>query len=202
MPPPMFLLIPFLSMKGIDNTMSSQLPKYVEDIHQDAWHWRAHYDDVADPTHETLDEYDPGTGVARGFASIDLTRLVQFELVPQRHGLGRHVLVVSPQDTMRPIFFRRRAITVTMVSGALVTAPDMQLPGAAITVLGWQRTIGNGSRAKNVKSFTFLLEDGGIVVSDHTDAVNWGEGLDGPVPVVTPATPAAIPAPVPAPVSA
>lgn len=140
---------------------------YPDDVHQDAWHWRAHYS--SDPENpEFLDEYDHETGKGRGFAQIDQSRLVRFELVSQREGLPNHSLSLLKDS--RPIFFRRRHARFT--DYVLVDEKGNEItPGfPTMTVLGWQRTV-NG---RNVKAVIFFLEDGSSICADDTDAVNWG----------------------------
>jgi hypothetical protein len=145
---------------------------YPDDVHQDAWHWRAHYSALDGQPEEFLDEYDHETGKGRGFASIDQSRLVRFELVSQRPHLPNHSLALLKDS--RPIFFRRRHARLS--DYVLVDDEGNEItPGfPTITVLGWQRTV-NG---KNVKAVVFFLEDGSSICADDTDAVNWGsDGL-------------------------
>lgn len=160
------------------NPINPATGTYIDDVHRDAWHWRAHYDSL-EPGHEVLDEYDPATGKGRGFAAIDQTRLAQFELVSQRADLPSHALTLLQGS--RPIFFRRRVARLDATR--LFDMEGVQLnPGyPTITVLGWQRTV----KGKNVKALVFFLEDGSCICADDPDAVNWAI-MDGmTVPMLT-----------------
>lgn len=106
--------------------------------------WAAHYSDGS-----VLSEA-PGLG----FASIDLTRLVALELLPQRAGLPNPHVAVGPGA--RPIFFRRRAVEKDLNTG------EEWQHAPAITVLGWQATVGG----RNVKSLCAFFHDGSIKITD------------------------------------
>lgn len=97
--------------------------------------WIAHYHDGSH-----LPEIDGQTEY--GFADIDVTRLIAFELVPQRDGLP-HPVVDLGQDE-RPIFFRRRTISLDPVT-------ETEAGRSTITVIGWQRHI----RLGRAQEFTF-----------------------------------------------
>lgn len=115
-------------------------------MQRDLWTWRAHYRDGS-----TLDEFD-ADGRDHGFADVDQSRLAAFELLPAADGLQRAVLLVT--GDLRPIFFRRRTVTVSQ-SG------ESEEP-VSIHVLGWQRTVAG----QNVKSFTAYYPDGSVLVTD------------------------------------
>ena len=116
----------------------------------DIYMWRGHY---ADGT--IIDEYDE-SGNARGFASVDVLRLVAFELVAIQPGLQSLHIVVTQE--CRPIFFRRRAITLDMDTGTQVHS--------AITVLGFQKTL----EGRNFKSFMAVFPDGSIMLTDDPNS--------------------------------
>lgn len=117
----------------------------------DLWSWVAHYDDET-----TLAEYDQ-TG-EHGFADVDQSKLVAFRLIPHREGLPSPVLKVTAD--IRPIFFRRRTITIDPVSGR-------EVGRSCVHCLGWQTT----AHGKNVASYTFFFEDGSVLITDNGQAV-------------------------------
>lgn len=124
---------------------------------QDAFVWRAHYNDG---TH--LDEMkDDGSGQTHGFAAVNQPRLVAFELIPLAPGLPAPTVSVPPEDPdFRVIFFRRREITISLASG------EETAPRGTKHVLGFQRTV----RGKNVKFLTVYFGDGSVLVTDDDEA--------------------------------
>lgn len=118
----------------------------------DAFLWRAIYGDGT-----VLNEYDEA-GQSHGWAEVDQSRLVAFELVPQREGLPMPHIAVSA--SMRPIFFRRRQRHINLGSGE-------RTQGATVTVLGFQKTIRN----VNVKCLTAYFDDGSVLVTDDDTAI-------------------------------
>jgi hypothetical protein len=119
----------------------------------DAWEWRAIY---TDDTY--LDEFDEHDGTQHGWKDIDLERLHSFVLFSKREHLQSHLLRLTPEA--RPIFFRRRSIELSIESGE-------DQGRTTTTVLGMQRTV----RGVNVASYTYLFEDGSILVSDDFKAI-------------------------------
>ena len=121
----------------------------------DGHHWRAQYDDGSH-----LDEHDAdGRGV--GFASVDQSRLVALELLPQSGGIPYRLQL---GEGMRPIFFRRRAVTVNPSDG--VPEDERVIDRKTSTVIGWQRTV----EGRNVKSLVVLLPDGSVLLTDDDAA--------------------------------
>lgn len=118
----------------------------------DSHHWIAHYSDGSE--HSEIDE----TGASRGFASVEMDRVVALEWMPESDShAGSFVRV--PSDA-RPILFRRRRIDVNAETGE-------QSKHDAIHVLGWQQTIDG----RNVKVFVALYADGSVLVTDDNDAI-------------------------------
>ena len=121
----------------------------------DTHHWRAQYDDGSH-----LDEHDEdGRGV--GFASVDQSCLTALELLPQDGGIPYRLQL---SDDMRPIFFRRRAVTVNPSDG--VPEDERVIGRKTSTVIGWQRTV----EGRNVKSLVVLLPDGSVLLTDDDAA--------------------------------
>lgn len=118
----------------------------------DTWHWRAWYSDGT-----FLDEYDEA-GQSRGFAQVDQSRCVAFELRAQHCGVQDIVLAI-PSDA-RPIFFRRRNIIGTTSEEGF-----HETHRTANTVLGFQKTIGG----RNVKSLTVFMHDGSVLITDDSE---------------------------------
>lgn len=114
----------------------------------DLWHWRGYYRDG-----ETIDEYDEA-GRSRGFAAVDQSRLVAFQLIPQQSGLPTPHVVIT--DDCRPVFFRRRTHTASLTTG------EETQPVETIHVIGWQRTV----RGVNVQSLMALYSDGSVALVD------------------------------------
>lgn len=112
----------------------------------DNFSWRAHYNDGT-----VLDEE------GHGFADVDQNKLTAFELIPNVPGRNGYVLKCTPE--IRPIFFRRRTLTVSMQSGK-------EIGRSCIHCLGWQKTV----KGVNVASYTFIFEDGSVVVTDDFNA--------------------------------
>ncbi len=122
----------------------------------DLWHWRAWYRDGS-----VLNEYDAAG--KHGFKEINLQEVVAFELVPQYNGYAAiHVRIDKPG--MEPVFFRRRTIPISIDGQQLPGMP--QMAQTTIHILGWKRSI-NG---QEIGSYTFLYEDGSILVSDDFQA--------------------------------
>src|SRR5688572_8846759 len=97
----------------------------------DLWTWVAHYSDGT-----TFAEYEDG--VSHGFAEVDQSRLVAFQLVPNYPNLPTPHVVVT--DQCRVVFFRRRIHTLT--SGYMADDPDASIRAPdTIHVLGWQQTV-------------------------------------------------------------
>lgn len=114
----------------------------------DDYRWIAHYDDDT-----WLNEED------HGFADIDLSRIIAFELAPNRDGFAPIAVDIDQSVGMRPIFFRRRYLTVA-------TDNEQTLNGS-VTFVGWQKTVAG----RNVKSFVAILPDGSLLLADHDRAV-------------------------------
>ena len=89
------------------------------------------------------------------FADVDQSRLVSFRLLPNNEG-GREFTLKVGAD-MRPIFFRRRQITIGLSEQSYQTAH----------VLGFQKTV----RGVNVQCLCFVLPDGSVLLSDDSGAV-------------------------------
>ncbi len=122
---------------------------------EDSWFWAAHY---KDGTH--LCEID--SKGRHAFAEVDQSKLSEFVLIPHKEGLSVHKLKISP--TMRPIFFRRRTITVD--------PNTMEEKGReCVHCLGWQTTIGRGKSKRNISTYNFIFDDGTVLTSDNHDAV-------------------------------
>jgi hypothetical protein len=115
---------------------------------QDIFTWLAVYKDGS-----ALSECS-GNGIHAAFAHIEQDRLASMILIPLRDGYPQ-VAVAMTDETMRPIFFRRRLIELNMGGG----------DGGHNTIhcLGW--------RKPGIESFTFIFEDGSIVISDDRNAV-------------------------------
>ena len=94
--------------------------------------------------------YDDGTvlteqdAAERGFRAVDLGRVRAIDLIPSVPGMMT-VTVAIDAPAMRPILFRR------------------VVEGVPVTCVGWQRTV----RGLSVKSYTWVLPDGAMVVTDH-----------------------------------
>jgi hypothetical protein len=109
--------------------------------------WSAVYRDGS-----VLPERDPD-GTEHGWAEIDQDRLDLFALMPQRPGLPSPVLKLSP--AVRPIFFRRRVVTLDPDGGPEQTR--------TITVLGFATTV----EQRAVKAFVAVYPDGSVLISDQ-----------------------------------
>lgn len=120
----------------------------------DLYTWRVTYDDTT-----VFNEIDE-TGAEHGFAEVDLTRVHTVAWLPDHSGLQPIVVQIDPATGQRPILFRRRVLSINPGSGE-------ELDRSCVHVLGWQRTI-NG---RNVASYTFILPDGSILLSDDYQAV-------------------------------
>lgn len=120
----------------------------------DAWTWRAIY-----PDGSFLDEYDEQGG-HHGFAEVDLEHISIFVLLPTREGLPTHHVLIDAASGQRPIFFRRRTLSVNPLTEAVEGSQT-------IHVLGWQRTI----QGQNIASYSFIYEDGSVLLSDDYQAV-------------------------------
>ncbi len=121
----------------------------------DSWFWLARYKDGT-----ILCEID-----SRGhhaFAEVDQSKLDEFRLIPTRDDLQVHILQITP--TMRPIFFRRRTITVDPNTGE-------EKGRECVHCLGWQTTVGRGKSKRNISTYSFIFDDGTVLTSDNHDAV-------------------------------
>lgn len=103
-------------------------------------------------------------GTRHGFKHIDLPRVQSMTLWPCRSGLSSFT-VARTGPTWRPIFTRRRTLTVNPLTG--------QQEGEAVTVtcLGWQRTDTVAGEPRNVKSYAWLFDDGSVLITDDGNAV-------------------------------
>jgi hypothetical protein len=117
----------------------------------DLWNWVAHYNDET-----CLHEVDENG--QHGFADVDQSRLVAFQLIPNREGLPSPVLKITPD--IRPIFFRRRTVTIDPANGG-------EVGRSCVHCLGWQTTV----KGTNVASYTFFFEDGSVLITDDYQAV-------------------------------
>lgn len=124
---------------------------------KDVWVWVALYRDG-----EMLTECPCGDPARRhaAFADIDLTRVVSMALIPQQPGLPQVVMQLT-DPSMRIVFFRRRYVELNVSSGS-------QRPNPTIHCLGWQKNLPDGT---NVQSYTFVFEDGSVLVTDNRNAV-------------------------------
>jgi len=121
----------------------------------DTWMWLAVYHDGT-PMQECY-----GTGAEHHtFADIDLDQLDCLSWIPRYDGLPQIVLPIT-EPTMRPILFRRRLLELNV---SAETTSGRQ----TIHCLGWQKNLGDGC---NVESFTFVFEDGSVLVSSDRNAV-------------------------------
>lgn len=109
---------------------------------QDSYTWLAMYRDG-----RTLAECD-GSGQHAGFRDIDLERLQRLVLLSRSGGAAR---VLDMQPGLIPIFFRRRFLEMNTENRT------------TIHCLGW--------RLDGVESFTFIFDDGSILVSNYRNAV-------------------------------
>jgi hypothetical protein len=110
----------------------------------DIWHWRARYTDGS-----VIDEYDRPEG--RGFAEVEQHRLAAVELVPQRPGLAAPCVEIDVSRGLRPVFFRRRTIELSLSGG--------EAAHATVTALGWARG--------DERALLFCHEGGRIVLTDR-----------------------------------
>ena len=115
----------------------------------DAWTWVVRYRDGS-----TLLEC-PGNGVHHAFADIDQEQALTMVLVPKRQGLAQ-IGVHMSTPTMRPIFFRRRYLTLNTSGGS-------ETGRQTIHCLGWEDNA--------TESFTFAFEDGGVLLTADRNAV-------------------------------
>lgn len=120
---------------------------------KDAYTWLAVYND-----NTALPECS-GTGIHAAFSHINLNKLDAMLMIPLRQGFPQVAIRITDQ-TMRPIFFRRRLIELNFTGDSR--------PGGTIHCLGWQKNLRDGT---NVESFTFIFEDGSIIISDDRNAV-------------------------------
>lgn len=122
---------------------------------QSQWTWVVVYDDGQTVFEDDLIEFN----------KVDMER-VQL-LIVQRRSIPELHYVVSMQDGMRPIFFRRtRTIQVndpTTIPEGYVHDGQFSPSYEFATVLGWQKTVAG----RNVKSLTWLIHDGSIAVTDR-----------------------------------
>jgi hypothetical protein len=116
-----------------------------------------------------LTEYDEAGG-RRGWKDIDVDRVKSMTIFATREGLASStVKMTSP--TMRPIFFRRRTLSVNLSEGEAETA-------GTVTCLGWQRTDTYTDPdhpdleiTRNVKAYAFHFGDGSVLITDDHNAV-------------------------------
>jgi hypothetical protein len=120
----------------------------------DAWTWVVEYADGAE-----LRECGPDGG-DHGFAEVDHARAARLLLLPAREGLTAHVVTVDAAAGERLIFFRRRTVRTD-------PATDEAAYEATVHCVGFQRT----TRGVNFQTFTFLFDDGSVLVSSDRNAV-------------------------------
>ena len=113
----------------------------------DDYRWLAHYSDGS-----TYPEHGPD-GEARGWKSVDQSRVVAVEIVPQKPHMPD--LKVNLQAGDRAVFFRRRTVTV-----AFRGAVQRQ---STITVLGWETDDETGLWA--------VYPDGEVLVTSDKQAI-------------------------------
>ncbi len=121
----------------------------------DPWYWVAHYSDGTQ-----LCEYDDDG--QHGWKEIDQSKLTAFELVPLQEGLVHHILKVSADS--RPIFFRRRTISVN-INGEVPVETGRDV----FHVVGFQKTFGKGKHQKSYKCFVFIFQDGSTILTDDSE---------------------------------
>jgi hypothetical protein len=121
---------------------------------RDLWEWLVEYRDGT-----LIYEYDEN-GEARGFSSVNLSQVASIVLVPRYDGLPHHGLKIDTSNGKRPIFFRRRK---REVSAAFEDLGEI----GTIHVIGWQDT----SKGKNTASYTFIMPNGNVLVSDDREAI-------------------------------
>lgn len=130
-------------------------PANVPDVYQ----WRAIYDDGT-----MLDEYGEDAPDGRGFSQIDLDRLRYFVLVPSDD--KREHVIIDIREDFRPIFYRRRFNMAN--ANALLTEEGVSAEYVgSVYVLGLQTT----ANGKNVAIYTFVFENGQVLISDNYQAV-------------------------------
>lgn len=137
--------------------MAAELGAHEIEIRQcadctDAWVWVAFY---KDGTH--LPECS-GLAPHKVVRNIDMERLDALAWLPRYEGLPQ-VIVRMEQPGMRPILFRRRLVTLSM--------DGQGSPRQTIHCLGW--TIDRDGH--ELQSFTFMFEDGSVLVSPDRNAV-------------------------------
>jgi hypothetical protein len=120
----------------------------------DAWTWVVEYADGTE-----LRECGPD-GVDHGFAEVDHGRVSRLVLLPIREGLVPHVVAVDSDAGERLIFFRRRTVRTDPVT-------DESAYEATVHCVGFQKTV----RGVNFQAFTFLFDDGSVVVAADRNAV-------------------------------
>ncbi len=131
-----------------------------------AFLWRAIYSDAyLDEQSDTASDCAGGDAVHTNddrtehvFACIDQEHLLALVLIPQVPGLSTYVLKLT--DGTRPIFFRRHQMTVNPLTGE-------EIDHTTVTCFGWQRSVSG----ETVAAYTFLFDDGSVVVSDDLQAV-------------------------------
>ena len=116
---------------------------------QDAYTWLVEYDDGT--VFPELQE----DGSPRPFGEVDIPRVKQLWVRPS-NGTPLPPYGVTLQDEQRPVFFRRRGLTLRSATGEQVPEPE-------ITVVGWE----DG----NVASYLFVFRDGSAVLSSDRNAV-------------------------------
>lgn len=108
------------------------------------WEWAVIYEDDSE-------HFESDLG---GFEKVEQDRVKA--LIVFDEGTGQQYVTYIHGD-QRPIFFRRSRRTVNPN-----TEEEVVSPWLFATVFGWQKTV-NGA---NVKSLTWLLFDGSVVLSD------------------------------------
>lgn len=108
------------------------------------WSWAVSYDD------NLTFEFEDDLESFRNVRVNDVTRLLIFD---RDDPTKQYVIVIRPD--MRPIFFRRREEQLNLTTGESTKR-------TVAIVFGWQRTV----HGQNVKSLTWLMHDGSVVVTD------------------------------------
>lgn len=124
--------------------------------------WTAIYTD--DGEGETLPEYErnrhTGEVTQHAFSHIDLIRCRGLVLQSLSAACRDISVKITPEEGMRPIFFRRHPTEFDFITGEVRKL-------APIHVLGWQRTVAG----QNVSSYVYIFPDGSLLLSDRHDAV-------------------------------
>jgi len=114
----------------------------------DAYVWRVLYEDDT-----SLSEFDEVNTIGRGFAEVDQSRVKQVQLLDAPNGNVRRTAHVP--TGAQPVFFRRRRVSVNVVSEASEQRPTVHC-------IGWKR----GEDAV----YLFVFDDGTTLLSSDLQA--------------------------------